>query len=109
MKVADIIKLVGNSTEVFVYRHDESWECALDREWDYGKRICENWTEANGCGDCVYLECAVHEWESFRGRGENVPIKLADKKVIAIDALARKGKRKHDCFPVLGIKVENAG
>ena len=105
MRVSDIAKLIDNKSEVFIYTKDVYLDCLMNRdEWDCS--LADN--SENGCGDCDYSVPKTSEWESYHGLGENIPIKLGEKKVTELNVRVRtlgRGRSKKDC-PCLGVRVE---
>jgi len=104
MKVSDIAKLIDNKSEVFIYTNDVYLDCLMGKdEWN-----CSLSGDENGCGECDYCVPKTSEWESYHGHGENIPIKLGEKKVVELNVRVRtlgRGRSKKD-YPCLGIRVE---
>ena len=88
MKVAELVKLMGDDVELSIQRREKSYVCIEDKD-PYDCTSLE-------CGDCpsnVYKEITSGWW---CGKAGETPIKLADKRVLEIGTYVKEkpyGKR----------------
>jgi len=104
MKVADIIKLLDGSAEVFIYDVSAWMDCADEMD----STDCVKADPVSFCQGCPDFVEKHTEWEKFHGSSDAVPIKLAEMKVVELNVKERVvGKRhgKEIKQPFLGIQV----
>lgn len=92
MKVADIIKLVHNTTNVIIGHSRKGYDCDIGNE----SYRCVYTDMDSGCEGCEHLiECDSFR-EEFKGKCSDAQIKLADRTVLGLDidiTTSGRGKR----------------
>lgn len=103
MKVADLIKITDDNTEVFIYTQQRNSYC------DHEACDCMYYS----CEDCEYGESMLvklEDYEQYHGKAKGVPIALADQKVKEISANFRqvyvKYGRKHKTEPTCYLTIK---
>lgn len=102
MKVADIIKIIGEGENVAIVARKEGRDCDRDI-YEYDE--CEFFGD-NGCEDCDHVLKITVTWPLFEGKAEDVPIKLAGKQVEKIRAMFTGPKVRRNSKPCIEIEVK---
>ena len=85
MKVADIIKITDDATQVLIRNKFEYTDCLLGRDPDKCPSIgFDEEYETEDCRSCTAFTQETGIDELYYGSAQNVPIKIADKKIVEI-------------------------
>ncbi len=113
MKVVDLIRIVTDDCNIKVVEEWKSWDCPIpnNHEWDCSD--CTYWDDEEFC--CNYGGCEdgrierVDYHSIYTGRGDDVPIKIADKVIrkIWVEDVTTHGKHNkaiHTTYLIINVE-----
>lgn len=105
-KLKSLLRLIDRTTTVSIKNRWKSKECDLDKDCE----DCEHYEWMEGCNQPEHLHDKIQKTELFNGYVEDIPFKLMETTVIAVDAYIQKpgknGRMKHGTRAVIEIWVK---
>lgn len=89
MKVYDVIKITEDNTPILVYSEHKYDHCGKDEPCE-----CDQFSQDEACEDCELWEEDIFTTTEFEGLSDDVPIKLADERVLEIGIFEEIRKKK---------------